>query len=75
MRVIEPIFRDDVHAQTNGYSLTRSAQTIFNFYLARIEYSRNVGKIWSRAKFPHFFHCALQCHVISKTRGFSEIWR
>ena len=56
MRVIEPIFREDVHAQTNGYSLTRSAQNIFNFYLARREYSRKVRKIGHVPIFVTYSH-------------------
>ena len=42
---MEPIFRHAVHSQSIWYSLTRSAQIIFNFYLARIEYSRKVRKL------------------------------
>ena len=56
MQFNEPIFRDDVHAQTNGYSLTRSSQIIFNFYLARIAYSRKVRKIGHVPTFLTYFH-------------------
>ena len=52
---MEPIFRQDVHKETNGYSLTQSKQIIFNFYVSGIDYSRKVGNTWSRTNFSHLF--------------------